>query len=101
MFAGGILLPFDVWFAHSTSPVSADCEAWKVKVMREVVFAKFAQHSELRERLLATGNAHLEEGIGMATRSGERLTASAKTCGVRFSWGYGNLSNKTLPKESQ
>jgi len=34
----------------------------KDEVMEEVVFAKFDQNKDLKEKLLATGDAHLEEG---------------------------------------
>ena len=39
-----------------------DWEQVKVRVMKEIVFAKFSQNEELKEKLLATGNAYLEEG---------------------------------------
>lgn len=41
------------------------CEYWeaiKTQVMEEVVRAKFAQNAELTDKLLATGDAYLEEG---------------------------------------
>lgn len=38
-----------------------DWESVKVSVMQEVVMAKFSQHSELRKRLLATGDAVIVE----------------------------------------
>lgn len=39
-----------------------DWEAVKVRVMKEIVTAKFMQNPELRELLLSTGDAYLEEG---------------------------------------
>lgn len=39
-----------------------DWEDVKVSIMEEVVRAKFAQNAELADKLLATGDAHLEEG---------------------------------------
>lgn len=39
-----------------------DWESVKMGVMRELVEAKFRQNSDLAEKLLATGNAYLEEG---------------------------------------
>lgn len=39
-----------------------DWEDAKVRIMYEVCLAKFSQHPELKERLLATGNSFLEEG---------------------------------------
>ena len=38
-----------------------DWESAKVNVMREAVMAKFTQHDELRELLLATGDAKIIE----------------------------------------
>lgn len=39
-----------------------DWEQIKVSVMREIVKAKFEQNPSLAEKLIATGDAHLEEG---------------------------------------
>ena len=39
-----------------------DWESVKVDIMRDIVFAKFSQNPELKEKLLATGDAYLEEG---------------------------------------
>lgn len=39
-----------------------DWEEVKVSIMHELVLAKFTQNEELGQMLLATGNAHLEEG---------------------------------------
>lgn len=39
-----------------------DWENVKVSIMEEVVRAKFTQNAELADKLLATGDAHLEEG---------------------------------------
>lgn len=39
-----------------------DWEGVKLGIMFELVSAKFKQNSELAERLLSTGEAHLEEG---------------------------------------
>lgn len=40
----------------------SDWEECKYRLMEEIVLAKFLQNPELQEKLLATGNAHLEEG---------------------------------------
>lgn len=37
-----------------------DWEAVKVKIMEELVRAKFTQNPDLADKLLATGDAHLE-----------------------------------------
>lgn len=37
-------------------------EKIKVKEMKNIVYAKFSQNQELKERLLDTGDAYLEEG---------------------------------------
>lgn len=39
-----------------------DWESVKVRVMREVVKSKFAQHPDLAQALVDTGSAYLEEG---------------------------------------
>lgn len=39
-----------------------DWEAVKVRIMEEIVRAKFTQDTELADKLLATGDAYLEEG---------------------------------------
>ncbi|MGN1018937.1 MAG: NADAR family protein [Aristaeellaceae bacterium] len=39
-----------------------DWEAVKVGIMEELVRAKFTQHDDLKQKLLATGDAVLEEG---------------------------------------
>ena len=42
-----------------------DWEAVKVKIMEEIVRAKFTQNPDLAEKLLATGDAYLEGGQHM------------------------------------
>lgn len=42
-------------------PLRSDWEAVKDDVMREALYAKFTQHSDLMEKLLATGDAVLVE----------------------------------------
>jgi ribA/ribD-fused uncharacterized protein len=42
-------------------PIRPDWEAVKDDIMREAVRAKFRQHAELREMLLATGDARIVE----------------------------------------
>src|SRR3954464_11526615 len=42
-------------------PLRPDWEAAKDRIMHEAVLAKFAQHAELRETLLGTGDAKLVE----------------------------------------
>ena len=39
----------------------ADWDEVKVSVMKDLVLQKFSKHEELKEKLLATGDAHLEE----------------------------------------
>jgi ribA/ribD-fused uncharacterized protein len=39
-----------------------DWESVKIKIMEEIVRAKFVQNPELAQKLIATGNAYLEEG---------------------------------------
>ncbi len=45
-------------------PLRADWEFVKDDIMREAVRAKFTQHAELREVLLATGDAEIVEHTG-------------------------------------
>lgn len=42
-------------------PLRKDWESVKVDAMRRAVLAKFTQHAELREELLATGDAKIVE----------------------------------------
>lgn len=60
-------------FAQMKNPVTAkregrlvklreDWEEVKCELMREIVLAKFIQNPELKAKLLATGDAHIEEG---------------------------------------
>lgn len=46
----------------------SDWEQIKVRMMYEVVLAKFVQNPNLAERLIATGDAHLEEGNNWGDR---------------------------------
>jgi len=43
-------------------PIRKDWESVKLDIMYEVCRAKFVQNPELKDKLLATGDAHLEEG---------------------------------------
>ncbi len=47
--------------AHAKPYDTAAWEARKLRTMREVTWAKFSQHPELAEKLLATGDRYLEE----------------------------------------
>jgi ribA/ribD-fused uncharacterized protein len=42
-------------------PLRPDWESVKVAIMREAIRAKFAQHGDIRDILLSTGNANLVE----------------------------------------
>lgn len=42
-------------------PLRRDWESVKDNIMREAVLAKFTQHKDLRDKLLATGHEHLVE----------------------------------------
>lgn len=54
--------PGDVKRIGKTLELRPDWEKVKVKIMKEIVFAKFNQNPELKKKLLATGDAILEEG---------------------------------------
>lgn len=41
--------------------VRADWDTWKLMAMRKGLFAKFTQHEDLRQMLLATGDCQLHE----------------------------------------
>lgn len=43
-------------------PIRSDWDDVKVSIMRDIVYAKFRQNPELKHKLLATGNAILQEG---------------------------------------
>lgn len=45
-----------------TVSLRPDWEQVKMGLMRDIVLAKFSQHQDLTEKLLATGAAYLEEG---------------------------------------
>jgi ribA/ribD-fused uncharacterized protein len=45
-----------------TLPLRSDWETVKLGVMEKIVTIKFRRHDDLRERLLDTGDRHLEEG---------------------------------------
>jgi ribA/ribD-fused uncharacterized protein len=45
-----------------------DWERIKIKVMYDIVLAKFTQNKDLREKLLATDNMYLEEGNNWGDR---------------------------------
>ena len=48
--------------AGHTAVLISDWEETKIQVMLVVIRAKFSQHPELQEKLLATGNVELVEG---------------------------------------
>ena len=54
--------PGDVKKAGRSLSLRSDWEDVKYGIMAEVVYEKFRQNPTLRAKLLATGNAHLEEG---------------------------------------
>ena len=61
-------------------PLRKDWEAVKDSIMHEAVLAKFAQHAELRETLLGTGDAKIVEHTENDTYWGMAATAAARTC---------------------
>lgn len=54
--------PVDAKRAGKRVKLRPDWEEVKLKIMLEIVYAKFTQNPALREKLIATGEAHLEEG---------------------------------------
>ena len=46
-----------------------DWEQVKISIMTEIVRAKFTQNPELADKLIATGDAHLEEGNDWGDRT--------------------------------
>lgn len=54
--------PAEAKRAGKTVSLRPDWDKVKVQIMRDIVFAKFNQNPDLRDRLLATDNAQLEEG---------------------------------------
>ena len=59
-----------------------DWEQVKAGLMREIVRAKFTQNPELREMLLATGDAYLEEG----NTWGDRIWGTVNGKGRNLLW---------------
>lgn len=58
-----VVRPYDAWRMgrHAQHPVRSDWHLVKDEVMERAVRAKFAQHADLRQRLLETGDALLVE----------------------------------------
>lgn len=63
-----ILKAGDVKRFGRTIELRPDWEQVKIEMMYEIVRAKFLQNPDLKERLLATGNAHIEEGNNWGDR---------------------------------
>jgi ribA/ribD-fused uncharacterized protein len=57
-----VLSPNAAKYAGKAPGMRADWEDVKIEIMYSIVREKFCQNIELLEKLLATGNAHLEEG---------------------------------------
>lgn len=54
--------------AGSSVTIRSDWEDVKYDIMSELVYAKFTQNADLREKLLATGCSHLEDGNNHGNR---------------------------------
>lgn len=52
----------DPYYTEYKFDLRPDWEEVKVSIMHELVLAKFTQNPDLAEKLLTTGDAHLEEG---------------------------------------
>ena len=63
---------------HRKRTLRRDWESARVNVMREAVMAKFTQHDELRESLLATGDAKLIEHTAKDDYWGDGGTGKGK-----------------------
>ena len=57
-----IYMPGDVKRYGRTVTMRADWDDIKLGIMEEIVRCKFRQHPELEEKLLCTGDIHIEEG---------------------------------------
>lgn len=57
-----VLTPADAKYLGRRVSLRPDWEQVKRGIMTEIVEAKFTQHPDLKEKLLATGDAYLEEG---------------------------------------
>lgn len=63
------LSPSDAKKAGRRVKLRKDWEDVKFGIMRDIVYAKFDQNPELRKKLLATGDAYLEEGNSWGDRT--------------------------------
>lgn len=63
------LSPSDAKKAGRRVQLRKDWEDVKIGIMRDIVYAKFEQNPELKKKLLATGDAHLEEGNSWGDRT--------------------------------
>lgn len=61
-----------------------DWESVKIKIMEEIVRAKFVQNPELAQKLIATGNAYLEEGNTWGDKVWEQLMVRVQTISASF-----------------
>lgn len=57
-----------------------DWEKIKISVMADIVMAKFRQNSDLAEKLLATGDAYLEEGNDWGDRIWGTVNGQGANC---------------------
>lgn len=64
-----VLDPYEAKRKGRRVTLRKDWEKAKEPIMRRIVFAKFSQNPELKEKLLATGDAYLEEGNDWGDRT--------------------------------
>ncbi len=72
--------PSEAKRAGSRVQLRKDWENIKISVMAAIVMAKFSQNSELAEKLLATGDAYLEEGNNWGDRIWGTVNGQGANC---------------------
>lgn len=84
------------WFRKNKQMPRPDWHAVKLDIMRRADFAKFSQNLDLRQMLLATGNAELIEDA-LSVHTGESAQTVKGPAGrAAFSWKFAINSGSLL-----
>lgn len=71
---------YDAKSLGKSLPLREDWAEVRVGIMTEIVYAKFSQNSELKRKLLETGNVHLREG----NTWGDKFWGVCDGCGMNM-----------------